>query len=240
MDQLPDAIQENTRCGEDRNQLIEQLMLFCGHSALTGETKASCVKKRVASHDAVCAFNGTDGMVRQIYNLKEHFPHKTIDQLCRLAYQKKPNEFQSYLNSTSTIVENTPNVVTLSQSLSFESTTGDVYNFDRATFNNWQKMLWWAYPYNDTPSEWNVPLGRRLDLGDGDEFEDIVVSVDDDLTLHLLFTHDDEEFHSIPYIKASALEMDKLIQHLKGMNIEVRDLRDPRMDEIRLALSKLA
>jgi hypothetical protein len=241
MDHLPNSIQENTRCDEDRNKLIEQLMLFCSNSSLTTETKKSCVTKRIKQHDSICALNS---IVRQIYDLKERLPERTIDEICRIAYKKDPNIFKEYLKSTNSIIQHTPNVITLSQNY-FKDDFGYTNHFTRVTFNNYadddnMKMLWYKYHHNDTPNNWQD--ANSIDLGDGYDFNDIFVSIDDDLNLHLhdkTETEHDNTFRTIPYLKASDTEINELIEHLKGMNIEVRDLRDPRKNDIRLALSEM-
>ena len=186
-------------------------------------------------HDSICALNS---IVRQIYNLKERFPKRTIDEICRIAYKKDPNNFIEYLKSTNTIILNTPDVITLSQNY-FGKFFGQPY-YTRATFNNYEEMVWYKYHHNDTPNDWQDDL---IDLGDGYEFSDMFVSIDDDLNLHLhdkrYVTKHHNTFRTIPYLKANATEINELIKHLKGMNIEVRDLRDPRKNDIRVALSNM-
>jgi hypothetical protein len=239
MDAIPDAIISQQTCSENRNELIQKLLLFCSASPLTGESKTECVRKRVAYLDDICNIK-EDHLINQIEQLSKKYPDKNIKTLCHEVYDKNSNVFTKYLKSSNKIIRNDKDIVTLSQNWKFVTSkykNGKRKRFfwNRASFCKYDDIFWYAYNDKDTPTVWN----DDVDLGDGDKFHEIYVDIDDDYNMSVRFQETDYEVTSIKLITATSIEMYSMINNLENMGLEVRKKPDPNLDAIRSELFEL-
>ena len=149
---------------------------------------------------------------------------------------------QALMRSENKILECGPGVITLSQEDEFTDSDGVYYKFDRASFIDEDKMLWYCYKSED---------GASYTDGDGEHFSDIRVEIDNDFSLHVYFgdgkgTHErdpitgaDVPVHTIPYLNANAHEVAQLVTELKRMGVLVTTVPDSGMNSIRDVLANV-
>ena len=109
MDALPNHAQ--FPCNISVNTLIDKLMLFCSASPLSGETKSTCISKRVQYHYALCRLientNTNDEVftditertpspgiilrIKNIYDVFGEYLGKDLEQICKDIKAKEPN-----------------------------------------------------------------------------------------------------------------------------------------------------
>jgi ribosomal protein S18 len=241
MDQLVETIASRENCSKDkkdRNNLIKKLLMICDASPLSGQTRNECVKKNMEYHDDVCNLKRKKPLTIQVYELRKKHPFKGIKELCDEIKYKNPKLLKRFLGSLNKIIVNSEDVVTLSHKnyLTIKKDGGEGYEtsyFNRATFTKITRVLWWAYAAEQTPEKWN----RDVDLGDGDQFHEFYVNIDDDYSLKAVYKHNKKPFFEIPYIKATEEKMKLLIKNLQNMGVNVRQMPDPEMNIIRSNLN---
>lgn len=258
MDALPNYAQ--FPCNVSRSALIQKLMLFCSASPLSGETKSSCVTKRVKYHDTLCQLiqeTNTDdevyqdeqgdlntpfpGMLLRIKKIYDEYPEKDFKQICQDLQTKEPNFFRLFLNCnrTNRILSNTADWIVISQ----RDRDTEQFGYDRAGFSKKHQRFFWGWNSNNISDD-------AFDTGffDADAFNEITIGIDDDYNICMYFpskNYDNlpyTEDHKIPYIGASYVEIQRVCENLRGMGVNLSHtptLSAYYADEIRRVIHSL-